>query len=121
MLGLDGLASNHVGDGPGNPQYAMPSRTDKVALPFCHLELKQEKSSSYPMLADCKSLGDHLKRRRLQLNLRQVDVAARLGVDSCTLRNWESGSSEPMVHSYPAVMEFLGYCPYHGLTPLVRG
>ena len=46
------------------------------------------------------------------LDLRQVDVAPKLGVDSFTFANWEKGATQPMVWYYPAIMEFLGYCPY---------
>jgi DNA-binding XRE family transcriptional regulator len=63
-------------------------------------------------LEDCKKLGDHLKRRRLQLVLRQIDAAPLLGADNLTLGNWEKGKTEPLVQYYPAIMAFLGYCPY---------
>ena len=45
------------------------------------------------------------------LELRQIDVASKLGVDSFTLVNWEKGATNPMVRFYPAIMDFLGYCP----------
>jgi transcriptional regulator with XRE-family HTH domain len=81
-------------------------------LPFCHLTLNVERSDSYEKLADCETLGDHLKRRRLMLGLRQIDVAPILGVDSFTLANWEKGATHPAVRCYPAIMDFLGYCPF---------
>ncbi len=46
------------------------------------------------------------------LGLRQIDVAPLLGIDSFSLGNWEKGKTEPLVQYYPAIMEFLGYCPY---------
>jgi DNA-binding transcriptional regulator YiaG len=81
-------------------------------LPFCHFTPNVERSDSYKKLTDCITLGDHIKRRRLILGLRQIDVAPFLGVDSFTLGNWEKGATEPMVWYYPAIMDFLGYCPY---------
>jgi DNA-binding transcriptional regulator YiaG len=45
------------------------------------------------------------------LGLRQIDAAPLLGMDSFTLGNWEKGATEPMVQYYPAIMDFLGYCP----------
>ncbi|MES9815454.1 MAG: helix-turn-helix transcriptional regulator [Candidatus Thiodiazotropha sp.] len=67
----------------------------------------------YPSLGDCKTLGDHIRRMRLKHALRQNDVAPRLGVNSWTLRNWEHNRTEPSVRYYSAIMDFLGYCPYH--------
>ncbi|MEW8551324.1 MAG: helix-turn-helix transcriptional regulator [Candidatus Thiodiazotropha endolucinida] len=49
---------------------------------------------------------------RLKRGLRQSDVAPRLGVNPWTLRNWELNRTEPCVRYYPAIMNFLGYCPY---------
>jgi transcriptional regulator with XRE-family HTH domain len=82
------------------------------------LTLKGYKSKSYPKLEECKTLGDHLKRRRLQRGLRQIDVAPILGIDNFTLGNWEKGATEPMVWYYPAIMDFLGYCPYQQAVTL---
>jgi transcriptional regulator with XRE-family HTH domain len=76
------------------------------------LTLNVERSDGYKKLTDCKMLGDHIKRRRLILGLRQIDVAPLLDIDSFTLGNWEKGATEPMIQYYPAIMDFLGYCPY---------
>ena len=35
-----------------------------------------------------------------------------MGVNSFTLGNWEKNRCEPGVRHYPAIMDFLGYCPY---------
>ena len=35
-----------------------------------------------------------------------------LGTDPWTLANWEKGKTKPMVRYYPAIINFLGYCPY---------
>jgi len=34
-----------------------------------------------------------------------------LGVSIKTVLNWEKNITEPHVQAYPAIMEFLGYCP----------
>ncbi|MCU7933919.1 MAG: transcriptional regulator [Candidatus Thiodiazotropha sp. (ex Dulcina madagascariensis)] len=49
---------------------------------------------------------------RLKRGLRQNDVAPKLGINPWTLRNWEHNRTEPCVQYYPAIMDFLGYCPY---------
>jgi DNA-binding XRE family transcriptional regulator len=40
---------------------------------------------------DPVSLGDHLRRRRIELGLYQKDVAVQIGVTASTIWNWEHG------------------------------
>ena len=51
-----------------------------------------------------KHLGDHIRARRIDQNLRQLDVADRLGAERDSLRNWEKGRTEPDVKFLPAVI-----------------
>jgi len=57
------------------------------------------------------TIGDHIKRRRLELGLFQRQVAERLGVDECTVTNWEKHRTEPQLYLIPRIIEFLGYYP----------
>jgi DNA-binding XRE family transcriptional regulator len=59
------------------------------ALPFCHSELRavRPKSDRYPK--EINTLGDHIRSRRLDLNLLQMQVAEQIGVDEITITNWE--------------------------------
>ena len=82
-----------------------------VALPFCHISLKVERSDGYKKFADCKTLGDHIRRRRCMLGLWQKELAQMFGVCTWTVLNWEKNVSSPVVRAYPAIMKFLGYCP----------
>ena len=59
-----------------------------------------------------KTLGEHIKKRRIELALRQRDVALLLKITNFTLINWERGQTEPPVKYWPRIMDFLGYCPY---------
>ena len=59
-----------------------------------------------------QTLGEHLRRRRLELELTQKQAAARLGVSSWTILNWEKGHTEPPVGSIPAITYWLGYDPF---------
>jgi DNA-binding XRE family transcriptional regulator len=81
-------------------------------LPFCHVRLsaKKPKSDSYPSVL--KTLGDHLRARRLDLGLIQKQVAEQIGVDEASVYNWESNRVEPAVRLIPHIHIFLGYCPY---------
>lgn len=58
------------------------------------------------------SVGDHIRKKRLQLGLFQREVAQRLGVSPWTILNWEKGNTEPTIFSVPTILEFLGYDPY---------
>ena len=58
-----------------------------------------------------RTLGEHLKRCRLQRKLNQTGAARVVGVNPSTILNWENGHSEPPVEAMPALLGFLGYDP----------
>jgi transcriptional regulator with XRE-family HTH domain len=58
-----------------------------------------------------RTFGDHLKKRRLDLGLLQQDVARRIAVTPCTVKNWELDHTSPETRHLPAVHDFLGYQP----------
>ena len=64
---------------------------------------------NYPK--ELNTLGDHLRKRRLDLGLLQQDVAQQLGVTAGTVWQWERNRKEPETRSLPAVIAFLGYQP----------
>jgi transcriptional regulator with XRE-family HTH domain len=81
-------------------------------LPFCHVTLKGQKPlpKAYPP-ALC-TIGDHLRRRRLDLGLLQREVAERIGADQCSVTNWELNRTKPALWFLPAIVRFLGYQPW---------
>jgi len=48
---------------------------DKVSLPICHFVLKAQKPNRKPYPKELKTYGDHLRKKRLDLNLSQPQVA----------------------------------------------
>jgi len=58
------------------------------------------------------SVGDHIRKKRLQLGLIQKQAAERLGVNVWTVLNWEKGRTEPPVAAMPAIVKFLDYNPF---------
>jgi transcriptional regulator with XRE-family HTH domain len=52
----------------------------------------------------------YLRRRRIELGLYQKDVAARLGVTTSTIWNWEHGWTIRKKF-IPRIVVFLGYNP----------
>lgn len=56
------------------------------------------------------TLGDRLRRRRLELGLYQKDVAVQIGVTTSTIWNWEHGWTIELRYM-PKLIQFLGYNP----------
>src|SRR5688572_26791383 len=87
----------------GSAPTARASRQTAVrALPSCHLCLTARKcklspyflkNTRYPM--SLRDVGDHLRKRRLDLSLKQEDVASLLGANPSTYRVWEILRSRP--------------------------
>jgi transcriptional regulator with XRE-family HTH domain len=80
-------------------------------LPFCKSELKAPKPLSHQYPQTLTTLGDHLRKKRLDLNLVQKDVAKILGTDANTLTYWETNRGEPSLRLIPKIIDFLGYVP----------
>ena len=58
-----------------------------------------------------KTIGEHLRKRRLDLKLLQKDVARTIGCTALTLVNWEKGHTKPSVNHMAGVVGFLGFNP----------
>ena len=57
-------------------------------------------------------MGEHLRKRRLELRLTQAQAAEHIGVNRWTVLNWEKGHTEPPVESMPSILRWLGYDPF---------
>jgi len=88
------------------------------ALPFCKVTLRRlrcpwgpysTEKKGYP--ATPKTMGEQIRKRRLDLDLRQIDVAKIVGCDEMTVVNWEKGYATPRINHMPKVVEFLGFNP----------
>src|SRR5262249_55091544 len=75
----------------------------------CHVALKADKPKSANYPKTLKTIGDHIRRKRLQLGLFQRQVARDIGVDESTLFNWERNKVQPQIHYLARILEFLGY------------
>jgi DNA-binding XRE family transcriptional regulator len=86
--------------------------TNRVALLKCHFTLlaKIPPSRAYPV--SLTTLGDLIRKRRLDVKLLQKDVAAILGVDTTTINNWERNRCKPRLYLFPRIVQFLGYSPF---------
>jgi DNA-binding transcriptional regulator YiaG len=63
-------------------------------------------------LKQLNTLGDHIRARRLNLNLLQMQVADQFGVHEQTITNWERNASSPEIRYIPTILTFLEYDPF---------
>jgi transcriptional regulator with XRE-family HTH domain len=97
------------------------------SLPFCKATLRgvrcpwgpyATEKKGYPTTP--KTLGDEIRKRRLDLNLRQIDVAKIVGCDEMTVVNWEKGYASPRINHMLKVVEFLGFNPLQKCDTLAQ-
>jgi DNA-binding transcriptional regulator YiaG len=90
------------------------------ALPFCHVHLEAQKPETRPYPKELKTMGDHIRKRRLDLGLLQRQAAAQIGVTDSCIWNWESNTTEPELHCLPRSIQFLGSNPLPSPTSIVE-
>jgi transcriptional regulator with XRE-family HTH domain len=100
---------------------ARATHTRTVALPFTSLRLRAARPSVFPRgyPQNPATLGEHLRRRRLDLGLPQRILAERWRVTRETVAGWELGRNQPSIRHWPIVLSFLGHDP--GPTGLCVG
>ena len=79
-------------------------------MPFCHVTLRGQKPLPPAYPRELRTIGDQLRKRRLDLGLRQKDVARLLGVDETTVYNWEGHRTSPLGR---VRLEMLGFLRDH--------
>lgn len=67
------------------------------------------------------TIGEHIKKRRMDLGLLQRDVAKLLGVTDETITNWEREYGQPKIRYYPTIIAFLGFLPIQIDTSTLGG
>jgi transcriptional regulator with XRE-family HTH domain len=60
--------------------------------------------------ANPKTIGEQIKRHRLELHWLQTDVAKKIGISSASVGNWERGITSPSRRMTKKIQEFLD-CP----------
>ncbi len=56
-----------------------------------------------------RTIGERIKKRRLELDLEQEQVAAEVGVTRLSVSNWERGIYRPSKRAMIPIIAFLGY------------
>jgi transcriptional regulator with XRE-family HTH domain len=84
---------------------------DIPALPFsqrCNT-VPRPKREGYPK--ELKTIGDHIRKWRMDNHLLQKDVAEILGVCEDTIVGWEMRGTEPSIGQMPGIIKVIGYLP----------
>jgi transcriptional regulator with XRE-family HTH domain len=82
-------------------------------LPFTSLRLTKARTPSLPRgyPQNPRSVGEHLRKVRLDRGLPQRTVAEALGVRVETVRMWEAGRARPLPRHHSRLVRFLGDDP----------
>jgi transcriptional regulator with XRE-family HTH domain len=86
-------------------------------LPFCHVTLRGQKPihrEKYPDI--CRTWGDWIKCRRLDLKLTKRQLSLKLKVSDITIYLWEKNRVRPSLAQIPKIIEFLGRDPFEKET-----
>ena len=77
-------------------------------MPFCKIRLEAKRTD--PRLPkEIRTLGDHIRKKRIELGLRQREVANLLGAAPQSVNAWERNYHRPVLRVFPAIKDFLGY------------
>lgn len=80
------------------------------------------KKPGIPQYVDTpKTIGEHLRKKRLQSKLLQKELAELLNVSEDRITYWENERSAPQIHHYPRIIDFLGYYPFAHETKSFAG
>ena len=81
-----------------------------VALPFSRVAVSLPRyRQGYPR--NPRTVGEHIKKRRMDLSLLQKDVANIIGVSEDCITYWENARSTPQIQFMPRIVKFLDYNP----------
>lgn len=84
---------------------------DRVALPFYEWRLAGPRPKpGFPL--ELRHLGDHIRRRRIELGLTRKAAAKSLGTNAWSLKAWEEVPKASIRERFvPTIVRFLGYSP----------
>ena len=73
------------------------------------IPLEKQHFPGYPV--NTVTIGEHIRKKRMDLGLLQREVAEIIGVTDSSVWNWEHGT-EPELQYNPRIIKFLGYIPF---------
>ena len=75
----------------------------------CEIVLKAPRLCLYCEIEECTTLGDHIRKTRIEVNEPQGCVGQMLSVKTDTITNWELNRNTPQVKYVPKIIKYLGY------------
>lgn len=88
------------------------TRMGRVALHSCNTTITCIKPANPAYPTTIKTLGDHLRKTRLDRRMSQAEVAAILMVSNDTVNGWELNRHRPTAKMAKKIVEFLDYMPF---------
>ncbi|MBX9839672.1 MAG: hypothetical protein K2X69_15310, partial [Silvanigrellaceae bacterium] len=95
----------------------LPSSSEKqiisnASMELCGLLFFKQKTVSrskkgYPHKPT--TIGEHIRKKRMDIGMYQWEVAKQLHVSEETITNWEINRTIPQIKYYPRITSFLGY------------
>ncbi|WP_113664336.1 recombinase family protein, partial [Pedobacter nanyangensis] len=76
---------------------------------FFHRNSHKSAKKNYPLAP--RTIGEHLRKKRIDLGLTQAELGKILKVTPDCITFWENNRSEPQIKYYPSIYRFLGYHP----------
>lgn len=80
-------------------------------LPFCEIPVSSPRPKIIRIPFEPKTIGEHIRKKRLERELLQSDVAKLIGVSTDCITYWENNRSYPQIQFMPAIIKFLGFFP----------
>lgn len=93
---------------------------DMVSFPFINVVISAEKPRTAGYPDHLETIGDHIRKRRLELGLLQREVAEIIGVPETTVQMWECYGYEPRIRNWPGIIFFLGCEPFPPPTTMAE-
>lgn len=84
------------------------------ALPCLRFERTYPRPDLQKYHKNPKTIGDHIRKRRMDLGLSQSKLGRIFSVSKDCVTNWENGRNTPHISFYPRIISFLEYNPFLG-------
>ncbi len=88
---------------------------------FPPTQKRTEKKKPAGYLRNPVTIGDHIRKVRIDRKLTQEEVGKLFMVSTDTVSNWELNRYSPHVSYYKVIIEFLGYYPFSHETESLAG
>ena len=85
-----------------NPFYNIPKYSIDISRPNIP-------PKGYP--ANPVTIGEHIRNKRLDCNLKQSEISRIIGVSEATIWNWENRTMPDIKH-VPSIIRYLEYVPF---------